>query len=255
MTEKGISSGIILVKSLVGRFHGCWSHLCPFLFIPRGKHPPPCHRLLLILHPPRGNRCPVCAQQRPPGQMERPALQRPWPFLRALAEMGLMEKLALQRPWPCLRALAEMGLLCPVPRFPEPAKDRAHGISHLRGCSGTRPSASPSSRPPSRGLAAPGGSVHPYAPPTPLHSTVTPLSPSPSRHSPASDPFSNLGLSPHVPDGGLATHISCRSLHGTPDGPRSGMGTSSSRGQRVGGASWPGVTPSPTIPSHMSGTG
>ena len=92
-------------------------------------------------------------------------------------------------------------------------------------------------------------------PPTPLHSTVTPLSPSPSRHSPASDPFSNLGLSPHVPDGGLATHISCRSLHGTPDGPRSGMGTSSSRGQRVVGASWPGVTPSPTIPSRMSGTG
>lgn len=88
--------------------------------------------------------------------MERPALQRPWPFLRALAEMGLMEKLALQRPWPCHRALAEMGLSCPVPRFPEPAKDRAHGISHLRGCSGTRPSVSPSLVPPRGAWLLPG---------------------------------------------------------------------------------------------------
>lgn len=225
---------------------------CLFL---AGSIPPARRRLLLILHPPRGNRCPVCTQQRPPGRMEQPALQRPWPFLRALAEMGLMEKPALQRPWPCLRALAEMGLSCLVPRFPEPAKDRAHGISYLHGCSGTRPSVSLSSRPPSRGLAAPGGSGHPCAPPIPLHSTVTPLSPSPSRHFPASDPFSNLGLSPHVPDGRLATHISCHSLHGTPDGPRSSVGISSSRGQQVGGASWPGVTPSPVTPSRMSGTG
>ena len=203
----------------MGRFHGCWSHLCPSLFVPRGKHceggiPSACHLLLLILHPPWVNRCPLGVQQRPPGRMEKPALQRPWP---------------------CLRALAEMGLSCLVGRFPEPTEDRAHSISHLHGCSGTRPSVSPSSHPPSRGLAAPGGSVHPCAPPTPNHSTVTPLSPSPSRHSPASGPFSNLGLSPRVPDGGLAAHISCRSLHGAPDGPRSSVGTSSSRRQQVVG--------------------
>lgn len=89
--------------------------------------------------------------------------------------------------------------------------------------------------PPRGAWLPPGGSVHPCAPPTPHHSTVTPLSPSPSRHSPASGPFSNLGLSPRVPDGGLAAHISCRSLPGAPDGPRSSVGTSSSQRQQVAG--------------------
>lgn len=121
----------------MGRFHGCWSHLCLSLFIPRGKRwkggiPSAYHLLLLVLHPPWVNRCPVGIQQRPPGRMEKPVLQRPWP---------------------CLRALAEMGLSCLVGRFPEPTKDRAHRVSHLHGCSGTRPS----SHPPSRRLAAPRG--------------------------------------------------------------------------------------------------
>ena len=44
-----------------------------------------------------------------------------------------------------------------------------------------------------------------------------------------------LGLSPRVPDGGLAAHISCRSLPGAPDGPRSSVGTSSSQRQQVAG--------------------
>lgn len=39
-------------KSLVGRFHGCWSHLCLSLFIPRGKRWKGGILSVWILHPP-----------------------------------------------------------------------------------------------------------------------------------------------------------------------------------------------------------
>ena len=138
---------------------------------------------------------PVGAQQRPPGRREKPALQRPWPFLRALAKMG----------WSCL-----------LPGFPKPAKDRPRGISHLCGCSSTRPSVSPPSRPRSGGLAAPGGSVHPCAPRTPLHSLSAQahhVSPPPQIPSATSDSAHS------VPDSGLAAGISCCPLHVPPMGP------------------------------------
>lgn len=173
---------------------------------------------------------PVGAQQRPPGRMEKPALQRPWPFLRALAEMG----------WSCL-----------LPGFPKPAKDRPRGISHLCGCSGTRPSVSPPSRPPRgawRGLCA---SVCPSNS-SPLHSD--PSQPKPIASLPRLRSLQQPQTQPTCPRQRAGRRHLLLPPARAPDGPRSSVGTPPP-GRWVGGISWPGVTPSPATPSRVSSTG
>lgn len=181
----------------MGRLHGCWSHQYPSLFIPHRKRckggiAPACCRLHLMLHPLRAQWVP---SRGPLGGWRSRRFRGPGPFSER---------------WP--RWVGRVFSLV----FPNPLR-----IDHV-----AFPTSAAAAAPVLRSLlplvppgGLGGGSVHPCAPRTPLHSTVTPLSPSPSRHSPASDPFSNLRLSPRVPDSGLAAGISCCPLHVPPTGP------------------------------------
>lgn len=112
----------------------------------------------------------------------------------------------LQRPWPSQSAGRDGFVVC-VAVFLNPKLGA--GVSHLHGCSGTRPSSACLSSP-SGGLAAPGVSGHPCAPPTPSSLHSDPSQPKPHHVTPLPPGLlcGNLGLSPRVPVvGWLHTHL------------------------------------------------
>lgn len=157
--------------------HGCRSHQHPSLFIPHRKRckggiAPACCRLRLMLHPLRAQWVP---SRGPLGGGRSRRFRGPGPFSER---------------WP--RWVGRV--FSPV--FPNPLRiDHKWHFPSL--WLQQHPSFGlPSLSSPLRGLGCSRGLC---ASTCPSNSSPLPLSPSPSRQSPASDPFSNLRLSPQCP--------------------------------------------------------